>query len=152
MGYRAILPGMKAKAFATILLLTACACCLAQNAAPSPSSQAAPTAQKKSWFVRLIPPRTTFPQDITEPEKKLMQDHYVYWKARFEEGVCVFGGPVMDPKGAYGVLAIRAATEDEARAIASADPSVKGGLMHIEVAEMNIAFLPPVSPQHQAPR
>jgi hypothetical protein len=40
------------------------------------------------------------------------------------------------------VAAIRAATEGEARQIASADPSVKAGLNRIEVAEMKIAFLP----------
>lgn len=70
-----------------------------------------------------------------------MQQHFAYWKEQFDKGVCVFGGPVLDPRGVYGVLAIRAATEDEARVIASADPSVKGGLNHIEVAEMHIAFL-----------
>jgi len=139
---------MKAKAIAAILILAACFSCAAQNAAPADhQAQSSSAPQKKSWFVRLIPPRTTFPQDMTEPEKKLMEDHYTYWKARYEEGVCVFGGPVMDPKGVYGVLAIRATTEEEARAIASADPSVKGGLMHIEVAEMSIAFPPGVG-QH----
>ena len=71
-----------------------------------------------------------------------MEQHFVYWKDQFARGVCVFGGPVFDPKGVYGVLAIRAATEDEARALASADPSVKAGLNRIEVAEMRIAFLP----------
>ena len=40
------------------------------------------------------------------------------------------------------MLAIRATTEDEARALASGDPSVKAGLNRIEVAEMRIAFLP----------
>jgi uncharacterized protein YciI len=138
---------MKANAPAAILILSACLCCAAQTAAPAAhTSQTSPAAQRKSWFVRLIPPRPTFAQDITEPEKKLMEEHYAYWKARYEEGVCVFGGPVMDPKGVYGVLAIRATTEEEARAIASADPSVKGGLMHIELAEMSIAFPPGVGP------
>jgi hypothetical protein len=41
-----------------------------------------------------------------------------------------------------------ASSEEEARAIAADDPSVKGGVNHIEVAEMRIAFLPPV---HQHP-
>jgi uncharacterized protein YciI len=142
---------MKARAFAAILLLAGSICSFAQNGATPPASanQSAhpPATGEKSWFVRLIPPRTTFPQDMTEREKKLMEDHYAYWKGRFEAGVCVFGGPVMDPRGVYGVLAIRAATEDEAHAIASADPSVKAGLMRLEVAEMEIAFLPPV-PSH----
>jgi len=83
----------------------------------------------------------TFANDMTETELALMNAHFVYWKDMFEKGVCLFGGPVFDPKGVYGILAIQAATEDEARAIASADPSVKGGVNHIEVAEMRIAFL-----------
>jgi uncharacterized protein YciI len=58
-----------------------------------------------------------------------------------EKGVCVFGGPVLDSRGVYGVLAVWAAGEDEARALAAADPSVKAGLNRIEVAEMRIAFL-----------
>jgi len=48
---------------------------------------------------------------------------------------------VLDPKGVYGVLAIRAVTEAEARAIAEADPSVVAGVNRIELAEMRLAFL-----------
>jgi uncharacterized protein YciI len=113
--------------------------------AQAPAASPAPTPSApvlKSWFVRLIPPRPTFDKDMTDAEQKLMEQHFVYWKDQFARGVCVFGGPVFDPKGVYGVLAIRAATEDEARSLASADPSVKAGLNRIEVAEMRIAFLP----------
>ena len=53
----------------------------------------------------------------------------------------MFGGPVLDPKGVYGILVIAATSEDEARDLAAADPSVKAGLNRIEVAEMRIAFL-----------
>lgn len=112
----------------------------ASTAASAPQGSPAPVP--KAWFVRLIPPRPTFAQDITEAEQKLMQEHFAYWKLQSAKGVCLFGGPVLDPKGVYGVLAILAASEEEARAIASADPSVKTGLNHIEVAEMRIAFLP----------
>jgi uncharacterized protein YciI len=48
---------------------------------------------------------------------------------------------VLDPKGVYGVLAIEAASEDEARALAAADPAVKAGLIRTEVAEMHAVFL-----------
>ena len=102
----------------------------------------------KTWFVRLIPPRTTFLQDMTESEQKLMQEHFVYWKDLYAKGVCIFGGPVLDPKGPFGVLAIEAASEDEARAIASGDPSVKGGVNRIEVAEMRVAFPPKTHQQN----
>jgi uncharacterized protein YciI len=99
------------------------------------------TASMKTWFIRIIPPRPTFDKDATAPEQALMDAHYVYWKDLFAKGVCVFGGPVLDPRGVYGVLAIEAATEDEARALAAGDPSVKAGLIHTEVAEMRAVFL-----------
>jgi uncharacterized protein YciI len=95
----------------------------------------------KTWFARLIPPRPTFDKDLTPSEQALMEQHFVYWKDQFAQGVCLFGGPVLDPRGVYGVLAFQAATEDEARAIAVADPSVKAGVNRIEVAEMRVAFL-----------
>jgi uncharacterized protein YciI len=114
---------------------------MAQTAPTQPAPQAAPAPAQKTWFVRLIPPRTTFANDMTETELPLMNAHFVYWKGMFDKGVCLFGGPVLDPKGVYAVMVIQAATEDEARAIASADPSVKGGLNRIELAEMRIALL-----------
>jgi len=94
----------------------------------------------KTYFVRLIPPRTTFIQDMTEAEGKLMEEHFAYWTDQFAKGVCLFGGPVLDPKGPFGVLVIKAANLDEATAIAAADPSVKGGVNRIEVAEIRVAF------------
>jgi uncharacterized protein YciI len=132
---------MRKLTLATVLLAAVSAVAMAQTAPTQPAPQAAPAPAQKTWFVRLIPPRTTFANDMTETELPLMNAHFVYWKGMFDKGVCLFGGPVMDPKGVYAVMVIQAATEDEARAIASADPSVKGGLNHIELAEMRIAFL-----------
>jgi hypothetical protein len=37
---------------------------------------------------------------------------------------------------------VHADTQDEARALGEADPSVKSGLNKIEVAEMRLAFVP----------
>lgn len=105
----------------------------------SVAQQAAP--QRKTWFIRLNPPRPTFEKDATEAEQALMEEHFKYWKALYDKGVCVFGGPVLDPKGVYGVLAVDAPSEAEARKLAEADPSVKAGLNKIEVAEMRAVFL-----------
>jgi uncharacterized protein len=130
-----------------MLLLAGWGWAAAQAPAASTNATAntnpAPTAPvMKTWFLRLIPPRPTFDKDMTDAEGALMEQHFVYWKDKFDKGVCVFGGPVLDPRGVYGVLAIRAATEEEARALADGDPSVKAGLNRMEVAEMKIAFLP----------
>jgi uncharacterized protein YciI len=133
-----------------ILLMAACCAgaagqqgtTIVQLPITSRASQDAPlTPLAKTWFVRLIPPRPTFDKDMTAHEQKLMEEHFVYWKGQFDKGVCLFGGPVLDPKGVYGVLAIRAVTEAEARAIAEADPSVVAGVNRIELAEMRLAFL-----------
>lgn len=79
---------------------------------------------------------------MTAAEGKLMKEHHAYWLEEYEAGVCVFGGPVLDSKGLYGVVVILATNEDEARAIVGHDPSVKAGLNHIELAEMQVAFPP----------
>lgn len=112
--------------------------------AQAPSANANPKEAApvmKTFFIRIIPPRPTFDKDASPAEQALMNAHFVYWKDLFDKGVCVFGGPVLDPKGVYGVLAVEAASEDEARALAAADPSVKAGLIHTEVAEMRAVFL-----------
>jgi uncharacterized protein YciI len=106
---------------------------------PAPKAEATPL---KSWFIRIIHPRPTFDKDMSAAEQDLMVQHFNYWKALNEKGVCLFGGPVFDKRGVYAVIVVRAATEDEARTLGEADPSVKAGLDKIEVAEMEIAFLP----------
>jgi len=96
----------------------------------------------KSWLIKIIPPRPTFDKDSTPAEDALMDQHFAYWKDLNEKGVCIFGGPVLDAKGVYGILVVRAATADEANALAAGDPSVKAGLNKNEVAEMKVAFVP----------
>jgi len=136
-----MLPLMNVLPIVATLLAAGCACALAQTAAV-PASQATPAPAKKAWFIRLIPPRPHFDKDLSEAEAKIMEQHFVYLKGLYEKGVCLFAGPVLDPKGVYGVMVIEAANEDEARAIAAADPSVKAGVNRIEVAEMRVAFPP----------
>ena len=109
----------------------------AQSPAPAPTAPA-----MKTWFIRLIPPRPDFDKTLTDAETKLMQEHFVYWKDLNAKGICIFGGPVLDPKGVFGVIVVRAASEEDARALGSGDPTVKGGVKHIEVAEMKVAFVP----------
>lgn len=109
--------------------------------AVSPSRAQAQT-ESRSWLIRLIPPRPTFAEDATPAEQAVMQQHFAYWKGLNEKGICVFGGPVLDPRGAYGILVVRANSLGEARALAEGDPSVKNGLNKIEVGEMRVAFEP----------
>jgi uncharacterized protein YciI len=117
----------------------------ASSPAAVPAPNPSPTPAKppmKSWLIRIIPPRPTFDKDSTPAEDALMDQHFAYWKDLNDKGICIFGGPVLDPKGVYGVIIVRAATEDDAKALAAGDPSVKAGLNKNEIAEMVVAFIP----------
>ena len=139
-----MLPGMKNPVFIVLAaLLLGAAALPAQAQTPAASSQPKEAAQSmKTWLIRIIPPRPTFAQDATPAEQALMGQHLSYWKDLNEKGVCLFGGPVLDPRGVYGILVVRAASEDEARALGEGDPSVKSGMIKIEVAEMRVVFVP----------
>ena len=115
--------------------------------APAASSQPKEAAQPmKTWLIRIVPPRPTFAEDATQAEEALMEQHLAYWKDLSDKGLWLFGGPVLDPRGVYGILVVQAATEDEARALGNGDPAVKAGVIKIEVAEMRVVFMP-VQPQ-----
>jgi uncharacterized protein YciI len=125
-------------------------CVMSTLSSVSESVSVPVTPTQREFLLRLIPPRPTFHKNLSVAEQELMDQHFLYWKDLFEKGICVFGGPVRDPRGAYGVLAIRAASKDEARNLADADPSVKAGINRMEVAEMRITF-PPKTPQTRNP-
>jgi len=44
------------------------------------------------FFYKLIPPRPTFRQDMTDTEKKAMQEHFAYWQNLLQEGIVVVVG------------------------------------------------------------
>jgi uncharacterized protein YciI len=77
-----------------------------------------------TFLYKLIPPRPTFPADATEAEGAVMQEHFTYWSKIIEEGKAVVYGPVMDPKGTYGIAVIHADDEETAKSIAENDPAV----------------------------
>jgi uncharacterized protein len=139
---RFTIPAMKTTFRILLAVLLFGAPCLTAQTAAANSKPADAAPQMKTWFLHLIPPRPTFDKDATPAEQALMEQHLQYWKDLFDKGICVFGDPVLDPRGVYGVLAIRAASEEEARAMADGDPSVKAGVNRMEVAEMRIIFLP----------
>ena len=65
------------------------------------------------YFLKLIPPRPTFAQDMTDEERAIMQQHVAYWGALMSKGKVVVYGPVMDPAGVYGMGVVEAETEQE---------------------------------------
>ena len=76
------------------------------------------------FYYRLIPPRPTFPGDMTDAEGAIMDEHVVYWSELIGERKAVVYGPVLDPLGVYGVAVVEVEDEATARAIASGDPAI----------------------------
>ena len=93
------------------------------------------------YFVcRLIAPRPTFAQDMTEAERTLMGIHGGYWRGLADRRIAVVFGPVMDPKGAWGLGLIEAKDESEVQRLLADDPVVKA----------NAGFKWEISPMAQA--
>ncbi len=93
------------------------------------------------FFFKLIPPRPTFSQDMTEAERRLMDEHVRYWKALQEQGFVLVYGPVFEAKGGWGMGIIEADDIAVAQDFAANDPTVKASLHTIEVSLMK-AVLP----------
>lgn len=80
------------------------------------------------FLYRLTPPRPTFPADITPEEGAAMHRHFGFWQEQVTEGRALVVGPVMDPKGAYGIAVLSAADETHATALCAKDPVLAAGL------------------------
>jgi uncharacterized protein YciI len=75
------------------------------------------------FFLKLIPPRPTFADDMSEAERGIMQRHVGYLAGLLASGTGVAFGPVMDPAGVFGMGIVEAADEAAARAITDNDPA-----------------------------
>jgi uncharacterized protein YciI len=86
------------------------------------------TPEKKYFLLKLIAPRPDFATTMTAAEMKVMQDHGAYLIEFVERGSLIVMGPVLDPKGAWGMAVFEAGSEEEVRAIIEKDPTVLSGL------------------------
>jgi uncharacterized protein len=93
---------------------------------------------KQHFFVRLIPPRATFPMDITPNEKLLMQEHARYMRQSFDAGKILIYGPVMAAGSAFGMAVFEVADKAEVRRFLENDPTVLAGLNTFEIHPMRV--------------
>lgn len=94
---------------------------------------------KQHYFCKLVPPRPTFPQDMTGEERQLMAEHARYMRECFDAGKILIYGPVMAREGAFGMAVLEVADEAEARRIFEDDPTIKAGLNRFELSPMQVA-------------
>jgi hypothetical protein len=92
------------------------------------------STEKKSFFLKLNPPRASFMMDMTEEERTIMQKHVAYWAPYIEDGTVIVLGPVMDPKGGYGIAVVNVDSDEQLKNIITRDPA--NGLNHYEIYPM----------------
>jgi uncharacterized protein len=94
---------------------------------------------KQHYFFKLIPPRPTFPQDMTDEERRIMDEHGRYFEEHFAAGRILLFGPVMATSGAFGLAVLEVDSEEEAKRFGEGDPSVKAGLNRFQICPMLVA-------------
>jgi hypothetical protein len=77
------------------------------------------------FLFKLIPPRPTFPMDMSSDEAAIMQEHFAYWRGLLAQNRVVVYGPVMDPAGTYGVAVLEVEDEPAARDVGKNDPAIR---------------------------
>ena len=77
------------------------------------------------YFLKLNPRRPTFAQDMTDEERAIMQQHVAYWSVWMEKGHVVVFGPVLDPKGVYGMGVIEVENEEQLQELTTNDPAAR---------------------------
>ena len=95
-------------------------------------------------FLRTNNPRPTFHLDMTAEERELMTAHVAYWSEQANRGVAVVFGPVLDPRGVYGIGVYRVDDLAHMERLLEGDPA--RGLLQFEIFEMPRAVvgrLPP---------
>lgn len=75
------------------------------------------------YFLKLIPCRPSFSQDMTAEERAIMMQHIAYWTELMNKGQVVVFGPVFDPAGAYGMGVVETETEAELLDFMKNDPA-----------------------------
>ncbi len=88
----------------------------------------------KYFFLKLVPPRLSFTLDMTTEERQIMQQHVVYWKPYVNDGTVIVLGPVLDPKGGYGIAVIGVNENSVLERLVANDPA--NGLCSYEIHPM----------------
>ena len=91
-----------------------------------------------AFLIRLIPPRPTFAQDMSEHEREVMGRHAAHWRGLLDRGTAVAFGPVLDPAGSWGLGLLDLAVQDEAVKVAASDPAVLSGVCTYELLPMQL--------------
>jgi uncharacterized protein len=91
------------------------------------------------WLCIIRPPRAGFMDDASPEEQEIMQKHFEYLKSLLDAGKLILAGPSLEP--AFGIIVLEAESEDEARSLIAADPSVASGIQTPELHPFRASLL-----------
>jgi hypothetical protein len=90
--------------------------------------------KKNIFFLKLNPPRSSFTIDMTQEERNVMLKHVAYWAPYVNDGTVIVLGPVMDPKGGYGIAVVAVKNEEQLNNLIANDSA--NGLNSYEIYPM----------------
>jgi uncharacterized protein len=93
---------------------------------------------KKHFALKLIPPRPSFAMDMSDEERKIMEQHVEYWKDLLNKHIAIVFGPVFDPTGAYGLGVVEVDDDAQLKEIMEKDPATQ--VNRYEFAPMRAVF------------
>jgi uncharacterized protein YciI len=85
------------------------------------------------------PPRSTFANDATEEESRIIGAHFQYLKELLAQGKLLIAGPCED--SSMGIAVFEARDEEEARGILARDPAVTGGVFRGEIKPYRVSLM-----------
>jgi uncharacterized protein len=92
------------------------------------------------YFIEIIQPcRPTFPADGSEAEFNRVGEHFAYLQGLMAQGKLIMAGRRED--AGFGMVILRAGSQEEAEALAAADPAIQAGLFLLrEVKPFQVAL------------
>ena len=117
--------------------------------APSPSPTANFPKGMKQYFMGFLVRGEKSGQPIAKDQlNALQQQHLAYIRSQAKAGKYALAGPLLDNGRIRGVLMINAASAEDAKNIASADPMVKSGRLAVEIHPFMVASNPDLQTSH----
>ena len=89
-----------------------------------------------TFVLRLIAPRPSFAQTMTDAEREIMGRHAAHWAPYLERGDMVVFGPILTDDDSYGLAVVEADDEQALREFAAEDPVVTTGTATFEFGRM----------------
>ncbi len=89
-----------------------------------------------AFVLRLIAPRPSFAQTMTDSEREVMNRHAAHWRPYLERGEMVVFGPVLTDTDSYGLAVVETDDEQALVEFAAQDPVVTTGTADFEVGRL----------------